>query len=66
MKLTPCNIFNNFNNFNNFAKPCIVNNYNGYWACHIKPDWLLIWRQNDQIKVIELVLTGTHSDLFKG
>lgn len=29
--------------------------YKGYWECHIKPDWLLIWRQNDQIKVIELV-----------
>jgi len=39
-------------------------NYKGYWECHIQPDWLLIWRQHDQIKVIELVRTGTHSDLF--
>ncbi|HEY5510370.1 MAG TPA: type II toxin-antitoxin system YafQ family toxin [Prolixibacteraceae bacterium] len=39
-------------------------NYNGYWECHIKPDWLLIWRQDDKTKVIELVRTGTHSDLF--
>jgi mRNA interferase YafQ len=47
-------------------KPHILSgNYKGYWECHIKPDWLLIWRQNDQIKVIELVRTGTHSDLFK-
>lgn len=43
----------------------LTGNYNGYWECHIKPDWLLIWRQNDQIKVIELVRTGSHSDLFK-
>ena len=40
-------------------------NYNGYWECHIKPDWLLIWRQNENDKIIELVRTGTHSDLFK-
>ena len=39
--------------------------YNGYWECHLKPDWLLIWRQNDSTKVIELVRTGTHSDIFK-
>ena len=40
-------------------------NYSGYWECHIKPDWLLIWRQNDETKIIELARTGTHSDLFK-
>jgi mRNA interferase YafQ len=40
-------------------------NYKGFWECHIKPDWLIIWRQNNKTKVIELVRTGTHSDLFK-
>jgi mRNA interferase YafQ len=40
-------------------------NYKGYWECHIKPDWLLIWHQNENEKVIELVRTGTHADLFK-
>jgi len=39
-------------------------NYSECWECHIKSDWLLIWRQNDQNKTIELVRTGTHSDLF--
>jgi mRNA interferase YafQ len=38
--------------------------YSDCWECHIKPDWLMIWRQNDQTKVIELVRTGSHSDLF--
>jgi mRNA interferase YafQ len=38
--------------------------YSKYWECHIKPDWLLLWRQNDESKVIELARTGTHSDLF--
>ena len=40
-------------------------NFSGYHECHIKPDLLLIWRQNDRSKIIELARTGTHSDLFK-
>ncbi len=39
--------------------------FKGFYECHIKPDWLLIWRQNKEERVIELVRTGTHSDLFK-
>ena len=36
--------------------------YVGYRECHIEPDWLLIYKQNDT----ELLLdrTGTHADLF--
>jgi mRNA interferase YafQ len=40
-------------------------NYKGLWECHIQPDWLLIWDQNETIKLISLIRTGTHSDLFK-
>lgn len=40
-------------------------NYVDCLECHIKPDWLLIWRQDDKEKTISLVATGTHSDLFK-
>lgn len=36
----------------------------GYWECHIKSDWLLIWTKNVNKKTITLVGTGTHSDLF--
>lgn len=43
----------------------LTGNYKGYRECHIKPDWLLIWRQNEKDKIIELVRTGTHADLFK-
>jgi mRNA interferase YafQ len=39
-------------------------NYNGYWECHIKTDWLLIWLQDDVSYDITLVRTGTHSGLF--
>lgn len=38
--------------------------YKGHWECHLKPDWLLIWKQNDDEKIIVLYRTGTHADLF--
>lgn len=38
--------------------------YNGLWECHIQPDWLLIWDQQDNIKLVTLIRTGSHSDLF--
>jgi len=38
--------------------------YKGYWECHVKPDLLLIWDENEQIMLLELVRAGTHSDLF--
>jgi len=38
--------------------------FKGYWECHVKPDLLLIWEQKEALKLIELVRTGTHSDLF--
>ncbi|MCL2596220.1 MAG: type II toxin-antitoxin system YafQ family toxin [Paludibacter sp.] len=33
--------------------------------CHIKPDWLLMWKQNDKKLTLILTNTGTHSDLFR-
>ena len=38
--------------------------YRGYWECHIQPDWLLIWDIDEDEKLISLLYTGTHSDLF--
>jgi mRNA interferase YafQ len=37
-------------------------NWNGYRECHIKPDWLLIYKITEN----ELLLArlGSHSDLF--
>jgi mRNA interferase YafQ len=46
-------------------KPHILSgDYSKHWECHIKPDWILIWTQDDENKEIYLVRTGTHSDLF--
>ena len=35
------------------------------WDCHIEPDWILLYRIHDDVLVLELLETGTHSDLFK-
>ena len=32
--------------------------------CHISPDWLLVWEQNDTELTLLFLETGTHSDLF--
>jgi mRNA interferase YafQ len=37
----------------------------GFCECHITPDWLLIYTKDSVIKLITLIRTGTHSDLFK-
>lgn len=42
----------------------LTGNYAGIWECHIKPDWLLLWQQNDKELILLLVDTGTHSDIF--
>lgn len=34
------------------------------WECHIAPDWLMVWEQNDRALSLLFLETGTHSDLF--
>ncbi len=41
----------------------LIGNYLGFKECHILSDWLLIYRYNGEY--LELVRTGTHSDLFR-
>ena len=38
--------------------------YEGFRECHISPDWLLIYSREVTVKIITLVRTGTHSDLY--
>jgi mRNA interferase YafQ len=38
--------------------------YKGYWECHIQPNWLLLWLQDDTKLVLTFIDTGTHADLF--
>ena len=37
--------------------------YKDLWECHIQPDWLLVWEQNDKEFILYFLSTGTHSDL---
>lgn len=36
----------------------------GHRECHIQPDWLLVYRIDDDVLVLTLTRTGTHSDIF--
>ena len=36
----------------------------GRRECHIQPDWLLVYRIEDDVLVLALARTGTYSDLF--
>jgi len=32
--------------------------------CHIEPDWLLVYRKDDDKLILLLIETGSHSELF--
>lgn len=38
--------------------------YAGFRECHIMPDWLLIYRVEEDRLMLTLFRTGSHSDLF--
>lgn len=38
--------------------------WTGYRECHILPDWLLIYYIEEDVLVLTLANTGTHSDLY--
>ncbi|MCI6498068.1 MAG: type II toxin-antitoxin system YafQ family toxin [Lachnospiraceae bacterium] len=39
-------------------------NWTGHRECHIQPDWLLIYRYEENVLILTLTRTGTHSGLF--
>ena len=42
----------------------LSSNWSNHRECHITPDWLLIYQVKNDILVLELTRTGSHSDLF--
>ena len=42
----------------------LTGNWFGHRECHVLPDWLLIYRIENEVLVLTLARTGTHSDLF--
>ena len=41
----------------------LTGNWIGHRECHILPNWL-VYRLEDEVLVLTLTRTGTHSDLF--
>lgn len=42
----------------------LAGNWKGHRECHIQPDWLLIYRVEEDILVLSLIRTGSHSELL--
>ena len=42
----------------------LIGKYHGFRECHIEPDWLLVYRTNEEEVELFLFRTGSHSDLF--
>ena len=38
--------------------------FHGFRECHILPDWLLMYRKDEDLLQLVLIRTGTHADLF--
>ena len=41
------------------------NTYRDCMECHLKPDWLLVYKYIDNNLVLLLVTTGSHSDILE-
>ena len=46
-----------------FSDHGLIGNYKGHRECHIEPNWLLIYKIEDDALILERL--GSHSDLFK-
>jgi mRNA interferase YafQ len=42
----------------------LTGNWSGHRECHVLPDWLLIYRIEDEALILTLTHTGSHADLF--
>ena len=51
----------------NYMDHPLKGNYIGYRECHVEGagDWLLIYKKDNDLLILVLTATGTHSDLFE-
>jgi len=49
----------------NYGDHELSGDWKGHRELHILPDWLLIYYLKNDVLVLTLARTGTHSDLFK-
>ena len=43
----------------------LIGQLSGFRECHMAPDWLLICHQHNELLILELLSTGSHSTLFE-
>ena len=48
-----------------FRDHALTGNWANHRECHIAPDWLLIYQIYEDVLVLELTRTGSHSDLLE-
>lgn len=48
----------------NIKNTILLEIINGFRECHIQPDWLLIYKVENNELTLTVSRTGTHSDLF--
>ncbi len=42
----------------------LTGNWIGHRECHIQPDWLLVYKIENDLLILTLTRTGKHSDIF--
>lgn len=42
----------------------LTGNWVGHRECHVLPNWLLVYRIDNDVLILTLSRTGSHSDLF--
>ena len=42
----------------------VKGDHKGQWECHIEPNWLMTWEQNNNELTLLFLQTGTHADIF--
>ena len=47
-----------------YADHCLSGDFSQCREYHIQPDWLLVYRIDDDILTLTLMDTGTHAELF--
>lgn len=57
-------IANNIKLEDKYRDHALTGNYVGFRECHIQPDWLLVYRIENNELILFLSRTGSHSDLF--
>jgi len=48
-----------------FKNHKLKGNFSNKWDLHIQSDWILLYTKDELNKIIKLVRTGTHADLFE-